>query len=58
VRAGSPDGTFSVFPVTVRIETPQENQDYEVVGILQFVLPVARCEVRATCDSTKGVELP
>jgi aconitate hydratase len=38
VRATSPDAKETVFPVTVRIDTPQELAYYRNGGILQFVL--------------------
>ncbi|MGH7227153.1 MAG: aconitate hydratase, partial [Gemmataceae bacterium] len=38
VRARRPDGGERVFPVIVRIDTPQEARYYQHGGILQFVL--------------------
>jgi aconitate hydratase len=38
VRATRPDGTAREFPVTVRIDTPQEIQYYRHGGILHYVL--------------------
>ena len=55
VIAESPDGTRNEFPVSVRIDTPQEILYYQHGGILQYVLRQVGWEKRIAMNGLRDL---